>query len=472
MIPRRSHIPSPTVFFRVPFRHQLNTFLVFVLGLVFSSVMILPTKADSPPQPNLIVIMADDLGYGDLSCYGNEVIKTPNLDQLAAEGMKFTDFHSSGAVCSPTRAGLLTGRYQQRAGVDGVIFADPQQNRHHGLYPSEITFSQVLKETGYATACIGKWHLGYRKEFNPVHHQFDLFRGYVSGNVDYHSHVDRMGVLDWWNGLRIENEPGYSTYLIGDYACEFIKDNQDQPFCLYIAHEAPHTPYQGPNDVPVRAEGKKGQIRPSRTDSQMALKEMIEAMDKTVGQVMQTLQETNLEENTFVFFLSDNGGTADSNNGPLRGKKGTFWEGGHRVCAMAKWPGKIEAGTVSKATAISIDLMPTILEIAGAKVPEGHQLDGISLKSHLFTKEKLPNRAIYWTTNGKMAMRKGPWKLLYPKRNSEPELYHLGKDLGESNNLAQEYPDRVNHMTRSLRRWKEEVEADATPQKAEPIEKL
>jgi arylsulfatase A-like enzyme len=209
--------------------------------------------------PNIVLVLADDMGYGDASCYGNEAFRTPCLDALAAKGMRFLDFHSSGPVCSPTRAGLLTGRYQQRAGIPGVIYADPKQNRHHGLQVEEITFAELLQKAGYATAVCGKWHLGYQKQYNPVHHGFGRFRGYVSGNVDYISHYDRMEIYDWWDGLELVEEEGYSTHLITEHAVRFIEENRRRPFCLYVAHEAPHSPWQGPPDPPIRGpEAKPG----------------------------------------------------------------------------------------------------------------------------------------------------------------------------------------------------------------------
>ena len=216
-------------------------------------VAVMATAAAETSKPNFIIIMADDMGYGDAGCYGGE-IPTPNLDRMAKEGMRFTDFHSSGNVCSPTRAGLMTGRYQQRAGIPGVINADPKVGaHHHGLHPEkEITFSKLLKQAGYATAICGKWHLGYTKNFNPVHHGFDRFNGFVSGNIDFHSHYDRMGVFDWWDGLELRKEEGYSTHLITKQALDFIEKSKDGPFCLYVAHEAVHAPWQGPNDPPER----------------------------------------------------------------------------------------------------------------------------------------------------------------------------------------------------------------------------
>ncbi|CAN0487019.1 unnamed protein product, partial [Laminaria digitata] len=202
-------------------------------------------------QPNFIIIMADDLGYGDISPFDGW-IHTPHLDQLAEEGMRFTDFYASGPVCSPTRAGLLTGRYQQRAGIPGVVYAAPDRNRNHGLQPGEWTFAEALREAGYATGMFGKWHLGYETKYNPIHHGFDEFRGYVSGNVDYFGHVDQAGFYDWWSQDKLINEPGYVTHLITQHALRFIEKNKDTPFVLYLPHEAPHYPFQGPDDEPFR----------------------------------------------------------------------------------------------------------------------------------------------------------------------------------------------------------------------------
>ena len=190
--------------------------------------------------------MADDLGYGDVGCYGSRRNQTPQIDALARDGMRFTDFHSSGTVCSPTRAGLLTGRYQQRSGIPAVITA--ANHRDVGLPLEEITFAERLKKAGYGTAMFGKWHLGYERRFNPIHQGFEQFRGYVSGNVDYVSHVDQTGIADWWDGDKLVPEQGYSTELITKHAVEYIEQNRERPFCLYVAHEAPHYPYQGPGD--------------------------------------------------------------------------------------------------------------------------------------------------------------------------------------------------------------------------------
>ena len=258
-------------------------------------------------KPNIIIVLADDMGYGDSSAYGGW-IDTPAMELMAREGLKFTDFHASGVVCSPTRAGLLTGRYQQRAGVPNVINADPNHADHYlGLHPSERTFPKLLKEAGYTSAIFGKWHLGYDKKFNPMHHGFDRFRGYVSGNIDYISHYDRMEIYDWWEGLEHVEEEGYTTHLITQHSVQFIKDHKDVPFCLYVAHEAVHTPLQGPEDPAIRGP-KKENFHPD--DPAATYCEMMKAMDDSLGEIMGAVRDAGIAENTLVFFFSDNGGHA------------------------------------------------------------------------------------------------------------------------------------------------------------------
>ena len=435
-------------------------------GLLMAALLAFgPAASAADPKPNMVIILADDLGYGDTGTYGGW-IETPHLDKLAAEGMRFTDFHSSGNVCSPTRAGLVTGRYQQRAGVPGVINADPKVAAHHsGLQVSEVTFAERLELVGYQTAVFGKWHLGYKKKFNPVHHGFDRFRGYVSGNIDYISHYDRMGVYDWWEGLELVEEPGYVTHLITGHATGFIEENKGRPFCVYIAHEAVHSPYQGPGDPAQR--GPAGGPRPAgqraaKPDVKQAYRQMMEEMDKGIGRVVATVDRLGLAENTLIFFCSDNGANQRGSNRPLRGFKGSNWEGGHRVPAVARWSGHVPAGTVSNELAISIDLMPTTLALAGASLPEGHNLDGVSLLPVLLERKPLGNRKLFW--NGK-AMRDGPWKLIGGGRGAKGAgLYNLAEDIGERNNLAEDYPQRVRQMQAAIRAWQQDVTATATAQ--------
>lgn len=415
-------------------------------------------------RPNFVVIMADDLGYGDLSPYGGW-IKVPHLERLAAGGMQFSDFHSSGNVCSPTRAGLLTGRYQQRAGIPGVVFADPNREAHlHGLQTSEVTFAELLKSSGYSTAIFGKWHLGYFPRYNPIHHGFDLFRGYVSGNVDFFSHVDQAGHYDWWHQDRHAQEEGYVTHLITRHATAFIRDHKDKPFCLYLPHEAPHYPYQGPHDSAERKVGDVKRTSGSRKDIRNAYREMVEEMDKGVGAVLAELRKHGLEKNTLILFFSDNGANRNGSNGPLRGSKGSDWEGGHRVPCIACWPGRIQAGTRNDDLAISLDVMPTLLEAAGVEIPEGHRLDGVSLLPTLEGTKSLGDRQLFW--NGQ-AMRDGHWKLIVNGRGAQGTgLYDLSRDIGEKKNLAMSEPERVRKMRASLEAWKVDVSSGATVQPA------
>lgn len=421
-----------------------------ITALIFSTAM---SRAASPP--NFVVIMADDLGYGDLSSYGGW-IETPHLDKLAAQGMKFTDFHSSGNVCSPTRAGLMTGRYQQRAGIPGVVFADPTNAVHyHGLQTSEVTFAELLREAGYATAIFGKWHLGYYPEFNPIHHGFDVFRGYVSGNVDFISHVDQAGTYDWWHQDKTAVEEGYTTHLITKHAVDFIEANKSKPFCLYVPHEAPHYPYQAPNDPALRSVGGTFNTQGERKDIKNAYREMVQEMDKGVGEVVDTIERLGLAENTLILFFSDNGANNNGDNGPLRGAKGSDWEGGHRVPCIARWTNKIAPGVLRDDLTISLDVMPTLLAAANVSLPEKHKLDGVSLLPVMLEKAKLNDRQLVW--NGK-AIRQGSWKLMVDGKGGDSVgLYDLSLDLGEQNNLAEAEPNRVKEMLAHLEAWKADV---------------
>ena len=427
------------------------------ISLICTMLALLSANA---AKPNFVVIMADDMGYNATSAYGGW-LKTPHLDRMAREGMLFSDYHSSGVVCSPTRAGLLTGRYQERAGVPSVINADPKVPDHHrGLWPSEHTFPELLAQVGYTSAIFGKWHLGYRKKFNPMHHGFNEFRGFVSGNIDYLSHYDRMEVYDWWDGLKKVKEEGYSTHLITRHALRFIDVNKAKPFCLYVAHEAVHSPFQGP-DSPVQRGPKKDRGK-KKTPVEEAYVQMMTAMDECVGQVLDKLIELKLEKNTLVIFCSDNGhaymGGPEGYRFPLRGKKGTVWEGGHRVPGIAWWPGRIAPGQVSDEMVISLDLMPTMLDLAGAKAPKGHELDGGSLRPVLHGDGSLGQRQFFWKGQ---AHRDGQWKFVAGQKGG---LFNLEDDPGESMSLAKRHPARTKRMAAALAAWKRDVETGATSQ--------
>tara|TARA_B100000900_G_scaffold414642_1_gene441863 strand:- start:4917 stop:6227 length:1311 start_codon:yes stop_codon:yes gene_type:complete len=408
-------------------------------------------------SPNIIIIMADDLGYGDLSIYGNKKIQTPNIDMLGNDGLLFTDFHSNGTVCSPTRAALLTGKYQQRVGVKGVITA--KNHRHVGLSLKEKTFAEIAKQVGYQTAIFGKWHLGYEPKFNPTQQGFDEYIGFVSGNVDYHSHIDQEGYEDWWFGSELKKEQGYSTDLINEHAVDFIKRNKDQRFLLYIAHEAPHYPIQGRLSPPERGSnrvnGKGSNAFGSEKNKSIIYKEMIEVMDEGIGRVIETLSELNLDKKTIVFFFSDNGGTKLSNNGELRAGKGSVYEGGHRVSALVWAPELIKAGRVSDQQIMTMDIFPTVANLIGA-VPD-EEIDGLSFKNHLLNGEKIEDRSLFWEYNNNLAMRKGKWKIVIGRKNKIPELFNLEKDLGETLDIAEQNPRLVEEMMTELEAWKKYV---------------
>jgi len=408
-------------------------------------------------KPNIILILADDLGYGDVCCYGSEIINTPHIDALAQGGMRFTDFHSNGPMCSPTRAALLTGRYQQRCGIEGVLSV--KSNRDTGMAPEEVTFAEVLNAAGYATACLGKWHLGYRVPFIAVNQGFDTFRGFMAGGSDYHSHINRSGQPDWWKDDKLVPEQGYTTDLLTDHAITSIEQNKDKPFCVYIPYQAVHFPFQGPNDKADRVVGgnywsnaKYG----SRKDRKAAYKEMIESLDANVGRIVAAVKRLGLERKTLIFFTSDNGAYKwVGSNLPCRGQKTDLWEGGHRVPAIAYWPGRIKAGTVTHETTMTMDLFPMMIAMAGAKLPKGLKLDGTSLLPLLLEGKKLPERTLFWRFRKEHAVRKGPWKLLV--RGENQYLFNLDNDIGEKNSLLEAKPDIVGVLQAEFLSWEKDV---------------
>ncbi|WP_372743964.1 sulfatase [Lutibacter sp.] len=415
-------------------------------------------------QPNIILIMADDLGYGELSCYGSTKISTPNIDQLAAEGVKLTDFHSNGPLCSPTRAALMTGKYQQRTGVEGVITA--KSHREVGLSLDETTIAELLKAEGYFCGMYGKWHLGYAEAFNPTYQGFDEFTGFVGGNIDYHSHVDQEGYLDWWKNKVIDNEEGYTTDLITKHGVEFIKkynsNKTGKPFFLYLSQEAPHYPIQGRNDAPVREVGNKKYIRKVLNDSiQSIYISMIETMDEGVGEIVNAVKEEGLFENTIIVFCSDNGAVGKrGDNGVLRDSKASVYEGGHRVPAIITYSGKIKPGIVNNTPVMSMDFLPTFVEFANEKTTVNN-IDGVSIKNMLLQNEAIAERDLFWKFRGRIAVRSGKWKLvtLYLAEEGERinHLFNLETDLSEKYNVAKDHPELVSELLDKIEKWQKDV---------------
>jgi arylsulfatase A-like enzyme len=403
-------------------------------------------------KPNIILILADDMGYGDAGCYGGKHLQTPAIDTLADRGLRFTDFHSNAPVCSPTRAALLTGCYQQRCGIEGVISA--KNHREKGLSLENVTFADLLKTAGYRTAVFGKWHLGYEPRFNPRYQGFDEFVGFVSGNIDYHSHIDQAGVEDWWQDVELIPEEGYSTDLVTSHGLSFIQRHKDKPFCLYLAHECPHYPYQGPNDPADRTVGKPEPILGRRKDRTAAYKEMMESMDTSIDRIVRKINSLDLEKETFIFFCSDNGPTGPGSSGPLKGKKGSLWEGGHRVPGIAYWPSKIRPGTVTNETALTMDLLPTLASLAGLSPPTTLKLDGVDLLPLMVGEKPLSERSLFWRFKNDCAIRKGPWKLINGESQS---LFHLDDDISETTNIIRKEQERGKSLEQELMNWSRKI---------------
>lgn len=416
-------------------------------------------------RPNIILIMADDLGYHGLSSYGDPGYQTLNIDRLAEEGLRFTDFYANAPVCTPTRAALLTGRYQQRSGLEGVIYVRGE-TRQTGMAREEVTIAEVLKDAGYRTGIMGKWHLGYKEEYNPVHQGFDQFYGFVSGNIDYHSHYDNAGIYDWWHNTDSLYEEGYSTDLITEHALDFIEESQDRPFFLYVAHETPHVPFQSRSDSAYRFPGRDFSYYGPVEDTTATFAAMMRAMDEGVGEIIGKVEELGLQEETLIIFCSDNGGEPSfGRNGPLRGHKTTLWEGGIRVPMIAWWPGQIRAGVTGQ-TAMSFDFFPTFLQLVGQEetdtllTPDTLLIDGTDLSPLLLNGESLPERDLYWRYRGQKTARRGPWKLMVTE--ADTMLFNLEYDLAEQWDSSAHYPERLSGLLSAMNRWEQEVMGDVT----------
>jgi len=441
-----------------------------VAGGIFASADPVAATDVRQPTPNIVFIVADDLGYGDVGCYGSSINKTPHIDALAASGLRFTDFHSAGPMCTPTRAAMLTGQYQQRFGpkFDGPLSG--KTDRDKGLPLEAVTIAEALKPSGYATTCFGKWHLGYEPPWLPPDQGFDEFRGLGSGDGDHHTQINRWGRRDWWRNNRIEMDPGYTADLLTRYSVDFIERHRDEPFFLYVPHLAIHFPWQGPDDPPHRIAGKtyeddKWGIIPDPRDVSPHVKAMVESLDRSVGKIVAALERWKLRERTLVIFTSDNGGYLNyglthqniSSNGPLRDQKGSLYEGGHRVPMIVSWPGKISPGETDE-IAHSIDLFPTFTSLAGVAI-EDLRLDGIDLTPLLFRGEPVHPRPLFWRAGSDRAVREGRWKLCITDNGTE--LFDLSNDLGEQRDMANQEPDVVKRMSQAWVAWEAGVNRSA-----------
>lgn len=423
------------------------------------------TAATQPaPKPNVVLIITDDMGHGDLSLTGATDIRTPNLDALAGAGVRFTDFYSNGPLCTPTRAALISGRYQQRVGLEEALSNASTAHVERGLAARGTSLPQLVKNQGYATGLIGKWHLGYKPEYSPLAHGFDVFWGLKSGYVDYYTHTAGDGRPDLFEGDTPVTADGYMTDLITDRALRFVRERKDRPFFLEVAYSAPHWPYQPPGK-PSRARdnAKHLDARDDDPGTRADYARMVERADAGIGQLMRLLDSLRLTRNTLVIFTNDNGGEWLSRNAPFRHRKWTLWEGGIRVPTIMRWPGRIPAGRLSPQVGITMDLSATILAAVGAPVPSGAQYEGISLIPAASTPASVQPRALFWRTKAggvsQSAIRDGDWKLLVD--GPAALLFDVRRDPGEQRDLAASRPDVAKRLAAQLTAWQASVDSAA-----------
>ena len=436
--------------------------LAWALGLALASVATAQTR-----QPNIVLIVGDDMGYADIGVHGSKDIPTPNIDALAKAGIRFTDAYVSGPHCSPTRAGLLTGRYQQRFGHESNAGAGAGPNA--GLPSSETTIGDRLRAAGYRTALFGKWHLGATERLHPLSRGFDEFYGFLGGDHSYFE-SSPAGGNPLYDGRQPVEAGGYLTEVLTDRAVEFIKREKSRPFFLYLAYNAVHTPMHAPEKYLARFKGIADE--PRRTYAAM-----MSAMDDGIGRTLEALRAEGLEEDTLIFFLSDNGGPImagttinGATNTPLRGSKRQTWEGGIRVPFMIRWKGRLPEGKTDSRPIIQLDVLPTALAAAGVEPTADWSLDGVNLLPYLTGKlQGSPHQALYWRMFAHMAIRKGSWKLVKttegPLLNADTttpdlsgaQLFDLANDIGEQHDLAATHPERVKELADDWLRWNKQL---------------
>jgi arylsulfatase A-like enzyme len=432
-------------------------------------LLLLASPATTPAaerKPNILLIVADDLGYGELSCQGNPQIPTPRIDSIARSGVRFTSGYVSGTYCSPTRAGLLTGRYQQRFGHEFNPGPARTASSQFGLSLKEKTIGDRFKDLGYTTGWFGKSHLGYAPQYHPLKRGFDEYFGFLGGAHDY---LDAAS--DKHNPILRGNVPldtiDYTTDAFGREAVAFIQKHRADPWLCYLAFNAVHAPLEST----PRYLSRFTQIEVKRRRTFAA---MLSAMDDAVGAVLDKLHELQLEQNTLIFFISDNGGPTSqttSRNSPLRGFKAQTWEGGIRVPWMVQWKGHLPEGKVDDRPVIQLDILPTALAAAGVEASPDWKLDGVNLLPYLTGQTAaLPHEALYWRFGRQMAVRMGDWKLVkafgdggMPREapgkatTAGAQLYNLKQDIAEQQDLATKHPEKVRHLTAAWETWNKEL---------------
>lgn len=418
-------------------------------------------------RPNIVLIITDDLGAADIGAYGARDIRTPHLDRLARQGVRFTDFYANATTCSPTRAGLMTGRYQQRYGVEQPLGADgasPPAEAARGLDATPHSLPRLLKSRGYATGLFGKWHLGYAPTQSPLAHGFDEFFGLKSGYHDFWRHTDSRGQPDLWaNDERVSVE-GYTTDLVTAKAVDFIRRHAGTPFFLDVAFNAPHWPFQRP-DIPSVAVGNARFLQPSddSTSTRADYAAMVERLDRGVGEIVAGLERHGLARNTLVIFTNDNGGEWLSDNGPFFNRKWTTWEGGIRVPAIVRWPARLPAGRVTPQVGITMDLTASILAAAGVAVPPEVRLEGMNLLPVLSGAAPVAERTLFWRSvrrGGTMlAVRRGDLKVVVD--DGHLFVFDVRRDPGERRDLVRQRTEAARVLRRALEAWEKDVDGEA-----------
>ncbi|MBL6764439.1 MAG: sulfatase-like hydrolase/transferase [Verrucomicrobiae bacterium] len=411
-------------------------------------------------KPNILVILVDDLGITDLGCYGATDLKSPNIDRLAGEGMRFGNFYANCPVCSPSRASLITGRFPDVVGVPGVIRSHPDNSWGY-LDPNAVTLPQILKQARYRTGMVGKWHLGLQSPNRPNERGFEWFKGFLGDMMDDYYNHRRHGTNYMYHNEREIDPKGHATDLFTDWAAEYIRsapsDSQGKPWFLYLAYNAPHTPIQPPEEWIAKVKARE----PGITEKRAKLVALIEHMDAGIGKVLKSIRDSGQEQDTLVIFSSDNGGQIEvgANNLPWRDGKQSMYEGGLRVAGIAKWPGHIKAGSETAHTAATMDILPTLAELTGATPPR--PIDGKSFLPTLLGKagQQKHDELYFCRREGNaryqglttQALRHGDWKILQNSPFAPIELYNLKNDPYETKDMANANRPVFNELTRRLR---------------------
>jgi arylsulfatase A-like enzyme len=430
----------------------------------------LPRAAAAPRAPNIVLILADDLGYADLGCYGNPQARTPHLDRLASEGVRFTDFAVSWPACTPSRSSILTGRYPQRNGLYDMIRNNEVNWKYQfdeaeyavspemalGLDVREITIGQAMQKAGYATGVVGKWDSGRARRFLPLQRGFDFFYGFCNTGIDYYTH-ERYGIPSMFRGNQRIKEQGHATDLFRREALAFINQSRSRPFFLYLPFNAPHGASTFDRTAPQVPEEY---LRQHGSDRGALHRALTTHMDAAIGAVLEELRKLGLEKDTLVLFASDNGGPGAGNNGPLRGSKAQMFEGGLRVPLIARWPGRIPKAAVNSDFASSLEFFPTLLAAAGGAPPPGVVMDGFNLLPVMEGKEKSRRTDMFWQRRNDRAARVDQWKWVDSQRGKG--LFHLATDIGEKQDLSAERPDILKQVQGRWAAWRKQMD-DAEP---------